>query len=62
MLMPAEDQAWGGLGTAFPDWQASGPEAILQPPKPEIIRFGLAPMRGTVHAGTLFTWQQRLVS
>jgi hypothetical protein len=37
MLMPGEDLAWGGLGNAFSDWQAADRDAILKPPKPEII-------------------------
>jgi hypothetical protein len=37
LLMPGEDPAWGDLGTAFPGWQASNQDAILKPPKPEII-------------------------
>jgi hypothetical protein len=37
LLMPGEDPAWGGLGSAFPGWQASDQDAILKPPKPEII-------------------------
>jgi hypothetical protein len=34
---PSEDPAWGNPGNAFPGWQASGQDAILQPPKSEII-------------------------
>jgi hypothetical protein len=37
LMMPGEDPVWGDLGEAFPGWQASGRNAILQPPKPEII-------------------------
>jgi hypothetical protein len=37
LLMPGDDPAWGDLGTAFPDWQASDQDAILKPPRPEII-------------------------
>ena len=36
-LVPGEDLAWGEFGDAFPDSRASGPDAILQPPRPEII-------------------------
>jgi hypothetical protein len=32
-----EDPVWGDLGKVFPGRQASGRDAILQPPKPEII-------------------------
>jgi hypothetical protein len=37
LLMPGDDRAWGDLGNAFPDWPASDQDAILKPPKPEII-------------------------
>ena len=37
LMAPGEDPAWGDPGKAFPGWQASGRDAILQPPKPEII-------------------------
>ena len=37
LLAPGEDPVWGDLGKAFPAWQAHGRDAILQPPKPEII-------------------------
>lgn len=37
LLMPGEDPAWGDLGTAIPSWQASDQDAILKPPKPDII-------------------------
>jgi hypothetical protein len=37
MLAPGEDPLWGELGSAFPHWPASGQDAILKPPKPEII-------------------------
>jgi hypothetical protein len=37
LLMPGEDPAGGDLGTVFPGWQASSQDAILKPPKPEII-------------------------
>jgi hypothetical protein len=36
-VAPEEDPVWGGLGKVFPGRQASGRDAILQPPKPEII-------------------------
>jgi hypothetical protein len=36
-MMPGGDPVWGDLGEAFPAWQASGPNAILRPPKPEIF-------------------------
>ena len=36
LTVPAQDPVWGDLGEAFPAWQASGQDAILQPPKPEI--------------------------
>jgi hypothetical protein len=35
--MSGEDPGWGDLGTAFPGWQASDQDAILKPPKPEIV-------------------------
>jgi hypothetical protein len=37
LLAPGEDPVWGDPGKAFPAWQAHGQDAILQPPKPEII-------------------------
>jgi len=37
LIAPGDDPVWGNLGEAFPAWQASGRDAILQPPKPEII-------------------------
>ena len=37
LLVPGEDPVWGDLGKTFPGRQASGRNAILQPPKPEII-------------------------
>lgn len=36
-MVPGEDPVPGNLGNAFPGWQASGQDAILKPPKPEII-------------------------
>ena len=36
LVMPGEDPVRADLGDAFPDWQASGLDAILQPPRPEI--------------------------
>jgi hypothetical protein len=36
LTVPGEDPVWGDLGEAFIAWQASGRDAILQPPKPEI--------------------------
>jgi hypothetical protein len=36
-IVPGEDPAWGEFGDAFPGSRASGPNAILQPPRPEII-------------------------
>jgi len=36
LMIPAEDPGYGGLGQAFPPWPAPAPDAILQPPKPEI--------------------------
>jgi hypothetical protein len=36
-MVPGEDPAWGEFGDAFPGSRASGPNAILQPPRPEII-------------------------
>jgi conjugative relaxase-like TrwC/TraI family protein len=37
LTVPGEDPVWGDPGKAFPVWQASGRDAILQPPRPEII-------------------------
>jgi hypothetical protein len=36
-LVPGEAPVPGNPGSAFPGWQASGQDAILRPPKPEII-------------------------
>ena len=36
LTVPGEDPVWDDLGEAFPPWQASGRDAILQPPKAEI--------------------------
>jgi hypothetical protein len=36
-MVPAEDPVSGNLGNALQGWRASGQDAILQPPKPEII-------------------------
>jgi hypothetical protein len=37
LMVPGEDPVWGDLGMVFPGWRASGLDAILQPPRPEII-------------------------
>jgi hypothetical protein len=37
LMASGQDPAWNNLGSTFPGWQASGQDAILQPPKPEII-------------------------
>jgi hypothetical protein len=37
IMIPAEDPDFGDLGPAFPAWTAAGKDAILQPPKPEIV-------------------------
>ena len=37
LMRPGEDLAWGNPGNALPGRQVSGHDAILQPPKPEII-------------------------
>ena len=37
LMVPGEDPVWGELGDAVPDSRTSGPDAILQPPRPEII-------------------------
>ncbi len=37
LMVPSEDPDWGDLGEALPAWQAPGRDAILQPPKPQII-------------------------
>jgi len=36
-MVPGEDPVWGELGDAAPNSRTSGPDAILQPPRPEII-------------------------
>ena len=36
LMVPAEDPDYGDLGQAFPAWAGFGPDAILQPPKPQI--------------------------
>jgi len=35
--IPSEDPHYGDLGPAFPAWTGPGKDAILQPPKPEIL-------------------------
>ena len=35
--IPSEDPDWGDLGEAFPAWRSPGRDAVLQPPKPQII-------------------------
>jgi hypothetical protein len=46
VMVPAEDPDWGYLGQAWP-WQQRDPDAILQPPKPEIRPFtGFEPYGG----------------
>ena len=37
LMVPSEDPEWDDLGEAFPAWQAPGRDAILQPPKPQIM-------------------------
>ena len=37
LMVPSEDPDWGDLGEAFPAWRAPSRDAILQPPKPQII-------------------------
>jgi hypothetical protein len=36
LMVPSEAPDWGDLEEAFPAWQASARDAILQPPKPQI--------------------------
>ena len=36
LMVPSEDPDWGDLGEAFPAWQSTGRDAILQPPRPQI--------------------------
>ena len=36
LMIPAEDPDYEDLGPAFPAWAPARPDAILQPPKPEI--------------------------
>ena len=37
LMIPSEDPECGDVGEAFPAWQAPGWDAILQPPKPQIM-------------------------
>jgi hypothetical protein len=37
LMVPSEDPDWADLGEAFSAWQAPSRDAILQPPKPQII-------------------------
>ena len=37
LKIPSEDPGWDDLGDAFPSWNPPGRDAILQPPKPQII-------------------------
>ena len=37
IMIPAADPDFGDLGPAFPAWTATRRDAILQPPKPEIV-------------------------
>ena len=37
LMVPSEDPDWGDLGEAFPAWQTPSRDAILQPPKPQIM-------------------------
>jgi hypothetical protein len=37
LMAPGQDPVRGDPGKTFPGWPASGRDAILQPPKPEII-------------------------
>jgi hypothetical protein len=37
LMVPSEDLDWGDLSEAFPAWQAPSRNAILQPPKPQIM-------------------------
>ena len=37
LMVPSEDPDWDDLGPAFPGWNPPGRDAILQPPKPQII-------------------------
>jgi hypothetical protein len=36
-MVPSEDPDWGDLGEIFPGPQAPDRDAILQPPKPQIM-------------------------
>ena len=36
LMIPNEDPDWDNLGEAFPTWPTRSPDAILQPPKPQI--------------------------
>jgi hypothetical protein len=37
LMIPSEDPGYGDLGPAFPGWTGPGRDAILQPPRPEIV-------------------------
>ncbi|MBV8506933.1 MAG: AAA family ATPase, partial [Alphaproteobacteria bacterium] len=37
LTVPSEDPGYGDLGQAFPPWPRPARDAILQPPKPEIV-------------------------
>jgi len=37
LIVPSEDPVLGNLSNTFQGWQASSRDAIVQPPKPEII-------------------------
>jgi hypothetical protein len=37
LMVPSEDPDCGDLGKAFPAWRVPGRDAILQPPKPQIM-------------------------
>lgn len=36
LMMSGDDLRWAALGRTLPSWWAPRPDAILQPPKPEI--------------------------
>jgi hypothetical protein len=36
LTIPSPDPGYSDLGPAFPPWPGRSPDAILQPPKPEI--------------------------
>lgn len=40
LVIPAEDPGYEQFGRAFPDWEEHRTDAILQPPRPQIVPCG----------------------